>query len=119
VSKLQPCGHDYSKLDTGCMACIDEFQASQAKIIMWLNAKLTKDSLVKDKGMKKKTGPVVLASDCLWCKGVFVEYSEGTLEEAMRRHVLKDCAKHPMRKLERKIARLTPKKGDVTPKRGR
>jgi hypothetical protein len=43
---------------------------------------------------------------CVWCEWVHVKFGAKSLEKALKAHVLKECKKHPMRKLERKIARL-------------
>jgi hypothetical protein len=104
----QPCGHGWDKLDQGCMACIDEQLQAQADVIAELNIQTKVDGKLIDglTAASRKSGGTIKLGSCVWCEWIWVDFKGDSLEPALKAHVLKECKKHPMRKLERKIARL-------------
>lgn len=58
----------------------------------------------------KEDKPLIIGG-CVWCDAMLVLYDPkaGSMDEMLKRHVLRDCKGHPMRKLERKLKRLASK----------
>jgi hypothetical protein len=59
----------------------------------------------------KKKQREIRVGRCVWCGAISVVMDKGQegIDQALKDHVVKECKKHPMRRLERKIKRLEKK----------